>query len=280
MKDIKAKILSNKKIGNGYYKLMLDAPYIAQAAKPGQFVQVRCSDGLDPLLRRPFSIHRVTGQRPTGNGPTRIEILYEVIGKGTEILSKKRKGKFLDVLGPLGNGFTLPRKPKTENRATIITGGIGVAPMVFLAERLAKKPTVLIGARTKDLILCEKDFKDMGAEVHIATDDGSQGHKGFVPELLGTRDKGQGTRVYACGPNAMLKSVTDICKKRKLECEVSLEETMACGIGACLGCAVKMKDGTSKLACKDGPVFNANNFDLAEAGPRLFKKAEVQPRQR
>ncbi len=252
MKDIKAKILSNKKIDSSYYKMTLDAPYIAKTAKPGQFVQVRCSDELDPLLRRPFSIHRVKD----------LEILYEVIGKGTEVLSGRKPGEHIDVLGPLGNGFTL-----TKDKTIIVAGGIGVAPLVFLAERLAKKPIVLIGAKTKNLILCEKDFKDLGTEVHVATDDGSQGHKGFVPELLGTRDKRQGTRVYACGPNAMLKSVADICKKRKLECEVSLEETMACGIGACLGCAVIIKgQGTRdkgqgcKLACKDGPVFDAKDL--------------------
>ena len=273
MKDIKAKILSNKKIGDSYYKMTLDAPYIAKTANPGQFVQVRCSDELDPLLRRPFSIHRVNGEGCRVKG---IEVLYEVVGKGTEILAKKEIGESVDVLGPLGNGFTLPDSTLHPPPSTLlVAGGIGVAPLVFLAERLAKKPTVLIGARTKDLILCEKDFKDIGAEVHIATDDGSRGHKGFVSELLGTRDKGpfdftqgrQGTRVYACGPKPMLKSIAAICRKKKLTCEVSLEETMACGVGACLGCAVEIKgQGTRdkgqgcRLVCKDGPVFNAETL--------------------
>ncbi|MBU4590714.1 MAG: dihydroorotate dehydrogenase electron transfer subunit [Candidatus Omnitrophica bacterium] len=243
MKDIRAKILQNKKVCGDYYKMALDAPYIAKNAKPGQFVQVRCSDGTEPLLRRPFSVHKVKGKT--------VEILYEIIGQGTEILSERNTGETLDVLGPLGNGFTLSNMP-----AVIIAGGIGVAPLVFLAEELAKKKIkaiVLIGAKTKNMILCEKDFKNTGAEVKIATDDGSKGCKGFVSNLF---EKAVGKIVYACGPAQMLKCVADMCKKKKMHCEISLEEKMACGIGACLGCAVKVKGGGYKLACKDGPVFN------------------------
>lgn len=266
MKDIKAKILSNKEIARGYFKMTLDAPYIAQNAKPGQFVQVRCSDILDPLLRRPFSIHRVK----------EIELLYEVIGKGTDVLSQKKVGESIDVLGPLGNGFTLPlsvprlRSGQTKRYtlcAILIAGGIGVAPLVFLAEELIKKkikPVVLIGAKTEKVILCEKDFKNLGAKVEIATDDGSKGYKGLVSDLfkklLVTGYGLRVTKVYACGPNPMLRRVADMCEDEGLECEVSLEEEMACGIGACLGCAVKVRDGSYKLACKDGPVFNAKKL--------------------
>ncbi|MBC8473786.1 MAG: dihydroorotate dehydrogenase electron transfer subunit [Candidatus Omnitrophica bacterium] len=269
MKDIKAKILSNKEIAPGYFRMALDAPYIARHAKPGQFVQVRCSEGLEPLLRRPFSIHRIPS----------IEILYEVVGRATGILSEKHAGEFVDVLGPLGNGFTLPRNTEYGIRNTVlIAGGIGIAPLVFLAEKLAKKrikTTVLMGAKTKKQILCEKDLKKIGTEVHIATDDGSHGCKGFVSELFqkvlratnneqrpkGVPSEVEGrTTIYACGPTPMLKCIADICKKQKLECLVSLEEMMACGIGACLGCAVKVKDGGYKLACKDGPVFNADEI--------------------
>jgi len=258
MKDIKAKILSNKEIAPGYFRMALDASYIARYAKPGQFVQVRCSEGLEPLLRRPFSIHRIPS----------IEILYEVVGRATGILSEKHAGEFVDVLGPLGNGFTLPRKTEYGIRNTVlIAGGIGIAPLVFLAEKLAKKrikTTVLIGAKTKKQILCEKDLKKIGTEVHIATDDGSHGCKGFVSELfqkvLRATSNEQRTTIYACGPTPMLKCIADICKKQKIECQVSLEEMMACGIGACLGCAVKVKGGGHKLACKDGPVFSAGEI--------------------
>ncbi len=255
MKDIKAKILQNKKVCGDYYKMALDAPYIAKHAKPGQFVQVRCSDGTEPLLRRPFSVHKVKGKT--------VEILYEVIGKGTEILSERTIGETLDVLGPLGNGFTLSNMP-----VVIIAGGIGAAPLMFLAEELKKskiqnpksKITVLIGTRTKKLVLCEEDFKRTGAEVHVATDDGSRGYKGFVTNLLQKilriTNNEQRTTIYACGPQAMLGCISRMCKKRRLKCEISLEEKMACGIGVCLGCAVKVKGGGYKLACKDGPVFN------------------------
>lgn len=271
MKDIRAKILSNKKIGHAYYKMVLDAPYIARIAKPGQFVQIKCSDSFDPLLRRPFSINRVkgTGRTPyhkgTGHGVKEIEILYEVVGKGTEILAGRREGEFLDILGPLGNGFVLPRASNLEPRAIIIAGGIGAAPLVFLAQVLAKKKIktiVLIGAKTKDMILCEKDFKNLTSEVYVSTDDGSYGCHGLVSRIfhniLKTSESGFETVVYVCGPDGMLKCIADICHERNFECQVSMEEKMACGIGACLGCVVKTASG-NKLACKDGPVFNAND---------------------
>jgi len=271
MKDIRAKILSNKKISHAYYKMALDAPYIARIALPGQFVQIKCSDSLEPFLRRPFSIHRVNGN---------IEILYETVGRGTEILSNKREGDEVDILGPLGNGFTLPRTPaferrtanpgrratKAEPRAIIIAGGIGVAPLVYLAEELAKKyikTIVLIGAKTKDLILCEKDFKKAAPEVYVSTDDGTYGSQGFVSKLfhkiLKTAESRFNTVVYVCGPHGMLRCIAEICEERNFECQVSLEEKMACGIGACLGCVVKTKTG-NKLACKDGPVFDSSKL--------------------
>ncbi|MCX5687847.1 MAG: dihydroorotate dehydrogenase electron transfer subunit [Candidatus Omnitrophica bacterium] len=267
MKDIRAKILSNKKIRHTYYKMVLDAPYIARTAKPGQFVQIKCSDSLEPFLRRPFSIHRVNGN---------IEILYETVGKSTEILSRKKEGDFLYILGPLGNGFSLTydshpsetrgSKLNLEPRAIIIAGGVGVAPLVYLAEELAKKhikTIVLIGAKTKDLILCEKDFKKTAHEVYVSTDDGTYGSQGFVSKLfhkiLKTVESRFDTVVYVCGPQGMLRCIAEICQERNFECQVSLEEKMACGIGVCLGCVVKTKTG-NKLACKDGPVFDSSEL--------------------
>jgi dihydroorotate dehydrogenase electron transfer subunit len=278
--------------------MALDTPYIARTAKPGQFVQIKCSDGLEPFLRRPFSIHRVTpyhkgtGQagepRTTSFARVRgrrsrvkeIEILYEVIGKGTEILAGKKEGDFVDVLGPLGTGFSLPRAhapnrtskassglgSSLEPRAIIIAGGIGAAPLVYLAEELTKnkiKTIVLIGAKTKDVILCEKDFKKIAREVYVSTDDGTYGCHGFVSRLfhniLKTSESRFETIVYVCGPHGMLKCIAEICAERGFECQVSLEEKMACGMGACLGCAVPTKSD-NKLACKDGPVFNAGEL--------------------
>ena len=264
MKDIKANILSNKEIVPGYFKMALDAPYIAKTAKPGQFVQVRCSDGFDPLLRRPLSIHRLKAQGSRLKG---IEILYEVVGKGTALLSKKKTGDFIDVLGPLGNGFILPLSAKRYPlNAILIAGGIGVAPLVFLAEELAKKKidtVVFIGARTKKFILCAKDFKKLGTGLQIATDDGSRGYKGLVTELFKKTlyaIRYTPCAVYACGPRPMLECIAGMCIKENVECEVSLEEKMACGMGACLGCAVKVAGNEYKLACKDGPVFSANKI--------------------
>ena len=257
MKDTKAKVLSNEKTGHVYYKMTLDAPYIARFAKPGQFVEIKCGDSFEPLLRRPFSIHRAN---------RKIEILYEVVGKGTEILAGKKEGEYLDVLGPLGSGFILPGASNLKPRAIIISGGIGAAPLVFLAEELTKKKIktiILIGAKTKKLILCEKDFKKFTSEVYVSTDDGTYGCKGFVSKLfhniLKTTESNFETVVYVCGPHGMLKCIAQICEERNFECQVSLEENMACGIGACLGCVVKTKTG-NKLACKDGPVFNANEL--------------------
>lgn len=259
--------------------MTLEAPFIARRAKPGQFVQIKCSNGYEPLLRRPFSIHRLVASAMTdkqSSGLWAIEILYEVIGKGTEILALKRAGEKIDVLGSLGSSFIIPPAQSSEPPAIIIGGGIGIAPLVFLAEELKKKKiktTVLLGTKTKNLILCEKDFKKLGTEIHIATDDGSRGCKGLVSQLFRKilRVTGHGSpyhegtgqtrvTVYACGPNPMLKCIAGICEEKKIDCQVSLEEKMACGIGACLGCVIKVKGGGYKLACKDGPVFNANQI--------------------
>jgi len=256
MKDIDVKILSNKNITHTYYKIVFEAPYIAKFSRPGQFVMVRCGNGQEIFLRRPFSIHRVALES--------FEILYEVIGKGTAILSKKKRGEHLQVLGPLGNGFDLSYfKKGPVADAFLVGGGIGVAPLLFLAERLVRigiKPVVFIGAREKDLILCEKDFRRIGAELHIATDDGSIGYKGSITDLFKgyireLKNKKEGCLVYACGPEVMLDKIIRICKNKRIYCQVSLETLMACGFGACLGCAIETLHGT-KLVCKDGPIFN------------------------
>jgi len=261
MKQVKAKIVSNRKASPRHYELTLNAPSIAKEIAPGQFMHVKCSDdGPEPLLRRPFSLHRVKGGC--------VDILYEVVGRGTELLAKKKAGEVLDVIGPLGNGFDIKtadyRLPTTD---FLVAGGMGVAPLVALAERLASgksKSYVLIGARTKDHILCENNFKKLGYDVRIATDDGSKGKKGLVTDslrsLLATGNS-QLSTIYSCGPNAMLKEVAKIAHEHKIPCQVSLEEHMACGVGVCLGCPVKVKPQNKyKMVCKDGPVFNAEEI--------------------
>jgi len=263
--QINARIVSNKEIAPDYYKITIRVPEIIRQAKPGQFLHIRLADTYNPLLRRPFSIHRIKGKD--------IKILYEVVGKGTKILSEKKPGEFLDVIGPLGNGFVY-RLPFTVYRSTIlVAGGIGVAPLLFLAELLTTNykllTTVLIGAKTKDKILCEKEFKDLGCDVKISTDDGSKGFKGKVTDLLKDylstylhqmrihlrRKLINPITIFACGPKEMLKEIAKISKKYNISSFGSLEENLGCGIGVCLGCVIKTKSGYKRV-CKDGPVFN------------------------
>lgn len=266
-----AKVLYNRKIKGRYFKLNINAPRIAKQSLPGQFVHIRINDSAQPLLRRPFSIHRVshkvaTSPRHKVIKPERVEILYEVVGKGTEILSQRKAGGYLDVIGPLGNGFTYPTTDNRQLTTILVAGGMGVAPLAFLAERLVhsskfkvqRKVIVLLGARTKKEILCEKEFKKLGCDVKISTDDGSKGFKGRVTEslkhLLSTIDYRPST-IYACGPHPMLKEIAKISQRHNIPSQVSLEAHMACGIGACMGCIVKTKAGYQRV-CKEGPVFS------------------------
>ncbi|MCX5698395.1 MAG: dihydroorotate dehydrogenase electron transfer subunit [Candidatus Omnitrophica bacterium] len=255
--QLQAKILSQTKIKDNYWHCELSAPQVAKNALPGQFINIRVSDNFDPLLRRPISIYGVSGAK--------IKIFYEVVGKATEILAQKKKGEFLDIVGPLGRGFSFNlRTQELKNlRTIIVAGGIGVAPLVFLAEKLKNtKPLVLIGARTKKEILCAREFKALGCEVKIATDDGSRGFKGKVTDLLAYLLSAIDYRplvIYSCGPRLMLKAVAQIAGEHKINAQLSLEEHMACGMGACLGCVVAAKSGY-KTVCKDGPVFSSEEL--------------------
>ncbi len=287
MFQIKAKINFNKKLKGRYFHLALQAARIAKVAEAGQFVNIRINDGCQPLLRRPLSIHRVS----TAN----IEILYEALGEGTEILSQRKAGEYLDIIGPLGNGFNL-EPCALDHVPILVAGGMGVAPLIFLADKLAQgtrhkaqaKRLVLIGAKTKNHILCEKEFQKLGYSVKIATDNGSMGLKGKVSDLLrkilvaGHRAQGTGIKIkrlapcafyhepvlYACGPHPMLKEIAKISKDYNIPAQVSLEEHMACGIGACLGCVVKTQYAIRntqygfqyKRVCKEGPVFNTDEI--------------------
>ncbi|MFZ5801315.1 MAG: dihydroorotate dehydrogenase electron transfer subunit [Candidatus Omnitrophota bacterium] len=266
----KVKIISNQRVGRDYFKLKFLSRKIGAQAKPGQFVMLRISDGITPFLRRPFGVHSVCDGK--------VEILYEVVGKGTQALSEKKTAERLDVIGPLGNGFD--QRPKTKDpRLILVAGGMGVAPLTFLAEKLMEcqmsnvkcQILALLGARTRNQVLCERDFKRLGCEVKIATDDGSRGFKGYVSELLknilaarfklhatgkrGTCCLQPAAQIYACGPRPMLKAIQKICGEKNIPCQASLEEHLACGVGACMGCAVKTVNGFKRV-CKDGPVFD------------------------
>jgi len=255
MLQVRVKILYNKKIQGNYFHLVLQAQKIAQESLPGQFLNIKVNDANEPLLRRPLSIHRVKG--------VNIEFLYEAVGRATEILSHRKPGEYLDVIGPLGKGFDYQLPITNYQLPILVAGGMGVAPLLFVAEKLAKsKSRVLIGAKTDDQVLCEKEFKDLGCDVKIATDDGSRSFKGKITELLKalllTMNYKLST-IYACGPRPMLKEISRISKKYNIPAQVSLEEHMACGIGACLGCVVNTKGGFKRV-CKEGPVFNGDEI--------------------
>lgn len=257
MIQAKSKVIGNQRFKNNYWHAVFEAPLIALKAKPGQFLNIKLSDGLRPFLRRPFSIHNISGSK--------LEILYEVLGEGTKILSGKKKGEYLDIIGPLGTGFDYKIGQREEGREIMVAGGIGVAPLYFLAKEIkSKNKIVLIGARTKDQVLCEKEFKALDCDIKIATDDGATGFKGRVTGLLKEilRHKSSAisqSRIYACGPRPMLKAVADIAQENNILAQVSMEEHMSCGIGACLGCVVKTKKGLERV-CKEGPVFNTEDL--------------------
>lgn len=248
-----AEILKNEPVAHQNYYMELYVPELAGQAVPGQFLHVRVGESLDPLLRRPLSLHQIDPKQSI------IGLLYQVRGKGTEILSRKRAGEKIDVMGPLGKGFKLDF---TGNHAVIVGGGIGVAPLYPLARELVlagKTVTVLLGARFKEGLLAVKRFLDLGCLVEVATEDGGQGYKGYVTDILEEFLVSQKVDfVYSCGPEPMLAKVEESCIQRKIPGQVSLEAYMGCGVGACLSCACKMHDGARKKyakVCTDGPVF-------------------------
>ncbi len=248
------KVLGNESADNRFCVMTLEAATIARDAVPGQFVMVKPNRADEPLLGRPLGVHRA--ERGT------IQLLYEVVGKGTALLSRVRTGEYLDVIGPLGNGFPLLSNTGSRS-AVLIAGGMGVAPLLFLAERLARaKLLVLLGAKTRQRILCERQFRALGCRVCVATDDGSQGFQGPVSALfcreISTTDYGLRT-LYACGPRAMLKAVARIAAARKVPAHLSLEAHLSCGFGACLGCTIATVDGYKRV-CKEGPVFEARQL--------------------
>lgn len=248
----KAPVVAREQLTAEVIRLTLRCPRIAAAATPGQFVMVRAGDTLDPLLRRPLSIHRVSGA-------DELAVLFKVVGKGTRLLAAAKPGSTLDVIGPLGRGFV----PAPEGPHCLIGGGMGIAPLYFLAQHLLEArgshagPPVLLGAQTQaELLLLAQEFTGLGYPVLTATDDGSLGHPGFVTDLLDTLLP-EVRQVYVCGPLPMMRTVAAKCHQAGVACQVSLETHMACGLGACLGCTVPARDGGYHHVCKDGPVFPA-----------------------
>ena len=263
-------VLENKKIAPGHYVLGLGSRRIGKHALPGQFIQLLCADSYEPLLPRPFSF--LTADSGS------VRVLYHVVGKGTSLLSLLKKGDSLWVTGPFGNGFS-----GTDGIDTFILvgGGVGIPPLYHWAQTAVKKNKALkkhihvfLGARNQSLLLCEKDFAKLGVTLHRATEDGSKGKKGLITEVLDAflASPSPGSRrIYACGPTGMLKAVSSLAEKYGTPCQVSVEVPMACGFGACLGCAIKVKNratGTRgavsphrfAVACCEGPVFQGTEI--------------------
>lgn len=265
----RAQLKLRREVAPRYFAFSLLCPRIAGEARPGQFVHIlpqsreteSDSDwSFDPFLRRAFSIMTTHGDE--------FEILFRVEGRGTALLARAEVGEWLDVLGPLGNGFSLD---KAQENAVLVGGGVGVPPLVFAenALRLQSVQTrMLIGARSAKDVLCEEAFK----AVQIATDDGSRGYHGRVGNVLeNALQQALPDAVFACGPYPMLRAIAQICETKNVACEVSLEENMPCGIGVCNGCVVPMRPSQATLEgddygrfrriCIHGPACDARDID-------------------
>ena len=252
MKNEHGEVLSNKELMSGTYLMWLKSPEIAQQAQAGQFVMVAC--GEETTLRRPISVHNTDGDK--------LALLYMVVGKGTDWLSHLKKGANADILGPLGNGFKITKTPANTLSYLLIAGGIGIAPLRLLIEKLkpsCRQIILLQGAATAAK-LYPKELLPPAVSLTVATDDGTAGHKGFVTELIPTFAT-TADEVIACGPMPMLRNLANNQKTLRLAdkpVSISMEMRMACGQGICYGCTIRTKSGL-KQVCKDGPVFDLND---------------------
>ena len=240
MKICKSKILVNEQVIDNIYKLIVEIKN--DKILPGQFYMFKTLNN-EFLLPRPISVNDYNDNSVT--------FLYRVEGMGTKVMSNLTVGTEIQTLGPLGNGFDLD---KINGKVAIIGGGIGTAPLLYLAKKLKTKADIYLGFR--DVTYGLDEFEKYSNKLSIATEDGSVGQKGFVTSLLNFDDY---DCVITCGPEVMMNAIMDACEKSKTKCFVSLEKRMACGVGACLGCVVETKEGM-KRACKDGPVFEASKL--------------------
>lgn len=256
-------VLKNKRIQSPYFLLEIDCPPIAPLLKPGQFVMLKVCGSDAPLLRRPFSLFKKNLNRYCEKKERAwFSILYKRVGRGTQKMTELEKGERVDLIGPLGNGFTSP--PPSFKNVILIGGGVGIVSLLPLAEALeaGSRLSVFIGGKTETDILCLKDFRKLNSNIFVATEDGSLGHKGTVIDLFQSKReklwRDGPCPIYASGPLGMLKGLARALGSKKSLCEASFEARMACGFGACWGCVIKTKDPTTpyQRVCKDGPVFN------------------------
>ena len=264
--DVDASISANTRLSRDYNVLALDAPAIAELARPGQFVMLKPSRGTDPLLRRPFSIFEIL--RDPRGAPAGISILNKRVGVGSSLLYEADPGRRVACLGPLGRPFSVEAPPV---EAWMVAGGVGLAPFATLAETLARRgvsATLFYGARREQDLFFTELFERLGVSLVFSTEDGSRGHHGLISDpvssALATRAADAPLAIYACGPTAMMRAVASLAGRHGHRAEVSLEQVMGCGMGGCYSCVVKVQRGSDPphfvRSCTDGPVFDATEI--------------------
>ena len=274
--QVRVTVLSNERVARDTFRLRFEAHQIARRITPGQFVMVRLAGFDDPLLGRPLALYDTV--LSASGEPIGLDIVYLVMGKMTSRLARYQPGQQLDIWGPLGNGFT----PSSAEHLLLVAGGIGQTPFPAVAQEAlglrvygdpprsaprVQQVTMLYGARTAEYLAGLDDFERRGIRLQISTDDGSRGHHGFVTELLQAElAKKTGTmEVFCCGPEPMMERVAEITERAGVQCQVSLETPMACGIGICFSCVAKVRDADGgwdyKRTCVEGPVFEAARIE-------------------
>ena len=258
-------VLTHKKYGDAYHSLTIVAPEIGEKIRPGQFVNIRCGKDRSNILRRPFSVYRV---HKRGGWASTIEIVFDVRGPGSSYLSELRSHASVDMIGPLGRGFQLPKR---RAHCLLVGGGIGATPLFFLADELRNdghRVDLVLGARSANLLLNPIEARRLGSVCAMTTDDGSAGEKGIVTDVLpGVIERCNTEVIYACGPHPMLAAVSGVGVNQKLPVQVAVEELMACGYGVCMTCVMPLRGKVRKdqapedaivyaRSCTEGPVFN------------------------
>ena len=268
-------VLSHKKQGEHYHSLTIVAPDIGEKIKPGQFVNIKCGTDRSHILRRPFSVYRV---HKRGGWASTLEVVFDIRGPGTEFLSQRRAHTSIDLIGPLGRGFALPKR---RAHCLLVGGGIGAVPLFFLADELRNeghRVDVILGARNAGLLLNQIEARRLASVCRITTDDGSAGEEGRVTDVLPEMiSKCETEVVYACGPHPMLAGVSAVCVEQKIPIQVAVEELMGCGWGVCMTCVMPLKRPRKKddsdedeiiyaRSCTEGPVFNGGSVVWNGAG--------------
>lgn len=252
-----AQIVTKEQLKKDIFKFAIYSEKMSSVALPGQFLEIRVNDDIEPFLRRPISIYNIDKEK------NQLEFIFQVKGKGTDILSKRQVGDTISVIGPVGNGSF---QFESYQKIAIIGGGIGIFPLYELAKQASKTAdvTTYLGFRSKDFVVLEDEFSKVSNQLVITTDDGSYQEKGFAIDFLKADCQTEKPDcIFACGPLPMLRAVRDFAIANHIPAQVSMEERMGCGVGVCLGCAVKNKHTEgNKHVCKDGPVFDVNDIEF------------------